>query len=137
MVDVFTADKRSEIMARITGKNTSPEIEVRRFLHARGFRFRLHRKDLPGYPDIVLAKYRTAILVHGCFWHGHTCKDGGRPKSNQGYWNQKLDRNKKRDARNARNLRALGWKQIVVWGCEVSDEPRLERKIVQQLKLSH
>ena len=137
MVDVFTTDKRSEIMARITGKNTSPEIEVRRFLHSRGFRFRLHRKDLPGCPDIVLPKYRTAILINGCFWHGHTCKDGRRPKSNKSYWNQKLDRNKKRDARNARKLRALGWKRIVIWGCEVDDEPRLECKIVQRLELSH
>lgn len=121
-------------MSRIGGKNTAPEIAVRRFLHARGFRFRLHRKDLPGRPDIVLPKYRTAILVHGCFWHGHTCKDGRRPRSNQDYWNAKLERNAKRDAKNARQLRALGWKRIVVWECQATDERLLERRIIRRME---
>ncbi len=133
-MDTFSKQKRSWVMSRITGKNTAPEIALRRFLHARGFRFRVHRKDLPGCPDIVLPKYRTAILVHGCFWHGHTCKDGRRPRSNQDYWNAKLERNARRDARNALKLRALGWKRIVVWGCEVADERRLERRVIKQLE---
>jgi len=134
MADMFSKRKRSWIMARITGRNTTPEIALRRFLHARGFRFRVHRKDLPGCPDIVLPKYHTAILVHGCFWHGHTCKDGRRPRSNQAYWNAKLERNAKRDVRNARQLRTLGWKRIVVWGCQVRDEEGLERRVIKALE---
>lgn len=121
-------------MARITSKDTAPEIAVRRFLHAHGFRFRVHRRDLPGSPDIVLPKYHTAVLVRGCFWHGHTCKDGRRPRSNKTYWNAKLDRNAKRDVRNARRLRALGWKRIVVWGCQAQDERRLERRVLATLE---
>jgi DNA mismatch endonuclease (patch repair protein) len=134
MTDVFTKAKRSWIMGRITGRDTVPEVAVRRFLHARGYRFRLHRKDLPGRPDIVLAKYRTAVQVHGCFWHGHGCKDGRRPSSNSSYWNQKLDRNLRRDRRNARKLRQLGWRQIVVWECQVTDEARLERRLLRKLE---
>lgn len=134
MTDTFSKRKRSWIMSRITGKNTAPEMALRRLLHARGFRFRVHRSDLPGCPDIVLPKYQTAILVHGCFWHGHTCEDGHRPRSNRAYWNAKLERNAKRDVRNARQLRALGWKRIIVWGCEVKDEKRLERRVIQPLE---
>jgi DNA mismatch endonuclease (patch repair protein) len=134
MTDVFTKATRSWIMGRITGRDTLPEMAVRRFLHARGYRFRLHRKDLPGRPDIVLAKYRTAIQVHGCFWHGHSCKDGRRPASNSSYWNQKLDRNLRRDRRNARKLRQLGWRQIVVWECQVADEARLEKRVLRKLE---
>lgn len=133
-MDTFSKEKRSWVMSRIGGKNTTPEIAVRRFLHARGFRFRLHRKDFPGCPDIVLPKYRTAILVHGCFWHGHTCKDGRRPRSNQDYWNAKLERNAKRDAKNARRLRALGWRRIVVWECQARDERLLERRIIRRME---
>lgn len=134
MADMFSKRKRSWIMSRITGKDTAPEMAIRRFLHAQGLRFRLHRKDLPGCPDIVLPKYHTAILVHGCFWHGHKCKDGRRPRSNQAYWNRKLERNATRDARNARQLRALGWKRIVVWGCEVADEKYLRRRILRPME---
>jgi DNA mismatch endonuclease (patch repair protein) len=133
-MDMFSKAKRSWIMARITGKNTTPEIAVRRFLHAHGYRFRLHRKDLPGCPDVVLPKFRTAIQVHGCFWHGHTCKDGRRPASNSGYWNSKLDRNVRRDRKNARKLRQLGWKRVVVWACQVNDEARLENKVLKLLE---
>ena len=133
-MDTFSKEKRSWVMSRIGAKNTTPELVVRRFLHARGFRFRLHRKDLPGCPDIVLPKYRTAILVHGCFWHGHTCKDGRRPRSNQEYWDSKLDRNAKRDAKNARLLRAIGWKRIVVWECQAADERLLERRVIRRME---
>ncbi len=121
-------------MSRITGKDTQPEIVLRRFLHARGFRFRLHRKDLPGCPDIVLPRYRTVIFVNGCFWHSHSCKDGRRPRSNREYWNEKLERNARRDARNARKLRVLGWKRIVVWACQVKDLARLEGRVIRRLK---
>ena len=135
-MDTFSKEKRSWVMSRITGKNTTPEIAVRRFLHSRGFRFRLHRKDLPGCPDIVLPKHRTAVLVHGCFWHSHICKDGRRPRSNQDYWNTKLDRNARRDRTNGRRLRALGWKRIVVWECQAADERLLERRLVRRLEAS-
>src|SRR5437879_13729116 len=93
MTDVFSKAKRSWVMSRIRGKNTLPEKLVRSMLHAHGFRFRLHRRDLPGSPDIVLSKYRTVVLVNGCFWHGHNCNDGRRPRSNTSYWNRKLTRN--------------------------------------------
>src|SRR4051794_16548808 len=114
MTDMFTKDRRSEIMRRITGKDTQPELRVRRTLHGMGCRFRLDREDLPGKPDIVLPKWRIVIFVHGCFWHGHDCKKGSRrrrPKSNTGYWNQKLDRNMRRDAEHSAQLAGLGWKR--------------------------
>src|SRR5687768_11437646 len=93
-MDVFTKARRSEIMRRITDKDTQPEMAVRRLLHRMGYRFRLHRKDLPGNPDVVLPRWKTAVFVHGCFWHGHDCKKGSgnrRPKSNTAYWNTKID----------------------------------------------
>jgi DNA mismatch endonuclease (patch repair protein) len=129
MTDMFTKARRSEIMARITDKDTEPELRVRRALHKMGRRFRLHRKDLPGKPDIVLPKLRIVIFVHGCFWHGHDCKKGSsrrRPKSNTGYWNKKLDRNMRRDAEHAAKLRELGWKRVVIWACETGDPEQLE-----------
>lgn len=131
-MDMFTKERRSEIMARITGKDTQPELTVRRILHMMGLRFRLHRADLPGKPDIVLPKWKTVIFVHGCFWHGHDCKKGSgrrRPKSNKGYWNHKLDRNIKRDAAHAERLRELGWKRVVIWVCETTDRNRLEKRL--------
>ncbi len=132
-MDVFTPQRRSEIMARIKGKDTAPELAVRRLLHAMGFRFRLHRHDLPGKPDLVLPRWRTVILVHGCFWHGHRCKDGRRPKSNEGYWTPKLDRNRKRDVRTISALRRLGWRVVVIWACQTTDEPQLEKRLRRTL----
>lgn len=107
---MFTKERRSEIMRRITGKDTQPEIVVRRVLHRMGYRFRLHRKDLPGNPDVVLPRWKTAVFVHGCFWHGHDCKKGSgkrRPKSNTVYWNAKIDRNMQRDEKHGRELQRL------------------------------
>ena len=112
--------KRSEIMGRIRGKDTKPEILVRKKLHAAGFRFRLHRKDLPGRPDITLPKHKTVIFVHGCFWHGHEgCKANRIPKTNGEFWSAKIARNRELDADNRAALEALGWKVVVVWECEV------------------
>lgn len=131
-MDMFTKERRSEIMAKITGKDTQPELTVRRILHRMGLRFRIHRADLPGKPDLVLPKWNTVIFVHGCFWHGHDCKKGSgrrRPKSNKEYWNHKLDRNVKRDAVHAERLRELGWKRVVVWACEAKDQNRLEKRL--------
>src|SRR3984885_5136835 len=114
-MDRISPDSRSKLMSRVAGRNTKPEIAVRSLLHRMGFRFRLHRKDLPGKPDIVLPKWMTVIMVHGCFWHGHDCCDGHVPKSNTPYWSSKLLRNRQRDVENSAKLSLLGWKQIIVW----------------------
>lgn len=132
-MDMFTAARRSEIMRGIQGTNTRAEVTVRRLLHSEGFRFRLHSEKLPGKPDIVLPKYHAVIFVHGCFWHGHTCKDGRRPKSNTDYWNRKLDRNLARDAMLARQYEELGWKRIIVWACELRDQARLLERLQSEL----
>jgi DNA mismatch endonuclease (patch repair protein) len=105
-------------MARIGGKNTAPELIVRRLLHGAGYRFRLHRKDLPGTPDIVLPSRRAAIFVHGCFWHAHGCKIGRAPKSKLDYWLPKLTENKRRDEVKQAALEALEWRVLTVWQCE-------------------
>ncbi len=119
MPDVFSAAKRSEVMARIRAKNTKPELAVRRALHALGYRFRLHDHSLPGRPDIVMRKHATIVQVQGCFWHGHRCLKGRMPADNRAYWAPKLAGNKARDRRNARRLRALGWRVVTIWECDV------------------
>ncbi len=130
MADVFTQQKRSWIMSRVRGRDTKPEILVRRWLHARGYRFRLHRADLPGKPDIVLPRYRTAVFVHGCFWHAHAgCKYSALPETNHEYWAEKIGRNVRRDRRNARALRADGWRVIILWECKIRRPRYLERRL--------
>ena len=115
-------------MARIRGVDTKPELWVRRALHAQGYRFRLHVRGLPGKPDIVFAKRRTAVFVHGCFWHRHGCKKTTHPKSRQDYWQDKFATNVARDQRNAEALTADGWRIFVVWECEVErDQTLLDR----------
>ena len=114
-----TAAERSAMMSRIRSKDTKPEMLVRKSLHRLGFRFRLHVRDLPGHPDIVLPKFMTIIQVKGCFWHGHTCRDGRLPKSNREYWVPKLLRNKERDISNERKLRRLGWSVRTLWECRI------------------
>lgn len=109
-------------MSAIKSKDTKPEILLRRELHAAGFRFRLHCKDLPGNPDIVLPRYRTAVQVQGCLWHGHTCRRGRRPRSNADYWTAKITRNIDRDARTVADLAALGWHVVVIWECSLTDQ---------------
>lgn len=117
-------------MARVKAANTRPELQVRSMLHRLGYRFRLHRKGLPGKPDIVFPSRRTAIFVHGCFWHQHPgCKNAMRPISNTTYWNAKLDSNTMRDRQNLQDLRALGWRVVVVWECELKDMERLARRL--------
>ena len=120
MADVFDSKKRSEIMSRVRSVDTTPELRVRKLLHSMGYRFRLHRNDLPGNPDIVLPKYKTVIFVHGCFWHGcPICLHARiRPKQNSEYWNKKLDRTLERDKNNVIMLEQMGWKVLVVWECE-------------------
>ena len=120
MADKFNIQKRSEIMSKVHSSNTKPEVYVRSLLHQLGYRFRLHRRDLPGNPDIVLPKYKTIIFVHGCFWHGcPTCRKAKiRPATNVEFWNDKLDRTLIRDIDNKKALEALGWTVMVIWECE-------------------
>lgn len=120
MADRITPETRSRNMAAIRAKDTKPELEVRRFLHSQGFRFRLHRKDLQGKPDLVLPKYKTAIFVHGCFWHLHGCKNTVIPKTRTEWWLAKLEGNRARDEKNRERLEQLGWQVITVWECEIN-----------------
>ncbi len=118
-MDTVSKKKRSEIMSKIRGKNTLPELQVRKFLFSKGFRYRLHDKSLPGTPDIVSKKNNLAIQVRGCFWHGHRCNKGGFPKSNRKFWKTKIKDNKERDKKNDRKIKSLGFKSIIIWECEL------------------
>lgn len=130
MTDVFTDEKRSWVMSRIRSKNTSPEMKVRSMLHRMGYRFRLHRRDLPGTPDIVLPMYKTVILVHGCFWHHHNgCRFAYIPKSRTEFWRRKLESNAARDERAAVELGDLGWHVEVVWECELASNQKADERI--------
>ena len=130
MTDVFSPEKRSDVMRQVKGKGTTPELKVRRLLWGMGLRYRLHRKDLPGAPDIVLPGRKLAVFVHGCFWHGHDCARGARvPKQNRPYWTQKIERNRQRDGRTQAELAAMGWTPVVVWECELKDMPALETRL--------
>ncbi len=121
MADVVDRATRSRMMSGIRGRNTRPELLVRRYLHAEGFRYRLHARHLPGTPDIVLPRYRAVIFVHGCFWHRHEgCQYAYRPKSNTEFWEAKLSANAARDARSVDSLAALGWSVFIVWECDTS-----------------
>ena len=122
MADVFTKEKRSEVMGKIRATNTKPEIIVRKHLFSKGFRFRIHQKKLHGNPDIVLKKHNTVILVHGCFWHGHEstrCKIARIPKSNTKFWKEKIAKNRTRDLKNKKLLKKQGWRIITVWECNL------------------
>ncbi len=130
MADVFSAEKRSWIMSRVKGRDTKPEKLVRSIIFRMGFRFRLHRRDLPGTPDIVLPRHGKVIFVHGCFWHGHrNCSRSKRPATKQDYWNRKLDGNIKRDRRYRLELRRMGWQVLTVWECETKSPEKLLRKL--------
>lgn len=134
MVDIWTQEKRSEVMSRIRDRNTSPEVEVRSLLHQMGYRFRLHSKSLPGKPDIVLSRHGAVINVHGCFWHQHRkCKDACIPKTRTSWWKTKLQGNVERDRRNVRALRRLGWSVLTVWECELRSPLKLRQKLFKFL----
>jgi len=124
--------KRSEMMSRIRSSNTTPEMVVRRLTHSLGYRYVLHDKRLPGVPDLVFPSRRRVIHVHGCFWHGHDCSLASKPKSNIGYWSEKLAGNRERDERNDFRLQELGWKTLVIWECETRrlTDQELQRRIV-------
>lgn len=122
MADVLTPHQRTRNMSAIKGKNTKPEIVVRRMAHRLGYRFRLHRRDLPGAPDLVFPRLRKVIFVHGCFWHMHSCRWGSvTPKTNAEFWEAKRTGNVARDRRSLRRLRADGWKALVIWECQTKD----------------
>ena len=129
MVDHISSEHRSLLMGRIRGQDTKPEMQVRCLVHGMGFRYRLHRQDLPGTPDLVFSKRKKAIFVHGCFWHQHDCPRGSRPTSNQEFWNSKLDKNIQRDTENISKLEALGWTVLVVWECETKNTEQLVSRI--------
>ncbi len=136
MTDVFTPQQRSAVMRRVKGKDTAPEWVVRRLLTRMGVGYRLHRAELPGKPDIVMAGRRLAIFVHGCFWHGHDCARGARmPKANRPYWEAKIGRNRERDAQHRVALEAKGWRVLTLWECELKEQAGLEQKIARALPL--
>lgn len=130
MTDIFSKEKRSWIMGRVKGRDTKPEMLVRSLVHRMGFRFRIHRRDLPGNPDIVLPRHSKVIFAHGCFWHGHKrCPRSKRPATNKSFWNKKLDANIERDKNIRNELRRMGWRLLVVWQCETHNPEKLLRKL--------
>ncbi|HGT3367014.1 TPA: very short patch repair endonuclease [Pseudomonas aeruginosa] len=130
-MDKLTPEQRKLCMQKNKNKNTKPEIIVRSICHSLGLRFRLHRNDLPGHPDLTFPKYRTCIFVHGCFWHQHpSCKLSSSPKTRVEYWTPKLAKNVERDANNIASLQTLGWRAIVIWECETKEISLLKRKIL-------
>ena len=134
MTDIVDSQKRSEMMSRIRGRDTKPELVVRRIAHRLGYRFRLHRKDLPGCPDIVFPRYRAVILVHGCFWHRHPdCTYAYTPKTRVRFWQDKFEGNVVRDRRNQTALQELGWRVLVIWECEIDDLGVVEARIAAHL----
>ena len=136
MADIVDRVTRSRMMAGIRGRDTKPELEIRRALHRQGFRFRLHARNLPGRPDIVLPKYKAVVLVHGCFWHGHDCRYFRLPATRRAFWARKIADNRARDERNLRDLRACGWRVMVIWECALRDrKPR--QRLVTYVSVAH
>ncbi|HYC74353.1 very short patch repair endonuclease [Brevundimonas sp.] len=134
MTDVFTPEKRSAVMRRVKGRDTAPELAVRRTLRAAGVGYRLGGGALPGRPDLIMKGRRTAVFVHGCFWHGHDCARGARqPKANAAYWTAKIDRNRARDAAAQAALEAAGWRVLTIWECEMKS-PEFPARLVAAVK---
>ena len=134
MVDIVDSRRRSEMMSGITGRDTAPEIVVRRIAHRLGFRFRLYRKDLPGRPDLVFPRHRAVIFVNGCFWHRHAgCQYAYTPKTRVPFWTGKFSQNVVRDRRNEEALHRLGWRVLVIWECQTRDRASLEERLLQYL----
>lgn len=127
-------ETRSRTMRAVKGKNTTPEMTVRRLVHSMGYRYRLHRKDLPGQPDLVFSRLRKIIFVHGCFWHGHHCARGSRmPRTNHTYWQNKISRNSIRDAKNIVALEEQGWDVAVIWECELKEMEQIKARLMKFL----
>lgn len=134
MADVLTPEQRRKCMAAILCKNTRPELQVRRIVHALGFRYALHRTDLPGKPDIVLTRHNKIIFVHGCYWHRHNCSNGSAfPSTRAEFWKSKFEGNIKRDSANRKLLNNMGWRTIIVWECELKNQRRLATRLAKFL----
>lgn len=133
MADTRTAEQRRYIMQSVRSKDTGPEIIVRRVAHALGYRFRLHRRDLPGTPDLVFPSRKKAVYVHGCFWHGHGCSKGRLPKSRPEFWIPKIERNKERDSEAIAAMEAMGWETLTLWQCATKDRDAVAKALVDFL----
>ena len=133
LADKFSPEMRSKVMAAVRQRDTVPEMYVRRMLHGMGYRYRLHRRDLPGSPDLVFPSRKKVVFVHGCFWHGHTCPKGALPKTRLDFWRTKIQKNRKRDARTLAQLQKIGWQAITVWQCELADRASLKHRLVRFL----
>ena len=133
-MDTVSPEQRSRNMSRIRGKNTSLELKVRSFLHGRGYRYRLHRKDLPGTPDLVFPARKSVIFIHGCFWHGHDCAKAALPSTNREFWATKIGKNKNRDGRAQEALIAAGWHVLTIWQCETRNAPVFQERLVAFLE---
>ncbi|MDX1935354.1 MAG: DNA mismatch endonuclease Vsr [Capsulimonadales bacterium] len=133
MADIYSPEKRSAVMRSVRTTHTQPERTVRRTLHALGYRFRLHRKDLPGRPDIVLPRHHTVLFVHGCFWHRHDCPKGTLPVNRAEFWRAKLGRNIERDRENRQALEQLGWRVVTIWECETKTADGLRRILTERM----
>lgn len=129
MADALSSERRSALMSRVGQKNTGPELAVRRMLYAAGWRYRLHRKGLPGTPDIVFVSRRAALFVHGCFWHGHSCRLGRLPKSRREFWEAKIAANRERDTKKVLQLVDQGWRVMTIWQCSLKDQQRMLRDV--------
>lgn len=132
MADVLTPEQRSFNMSRVRGRNTAPELRVRRALHAAGLRYRLHRRDLPGRPDLALPRYRTVVFVHGCFWHGHGCHLFRQPATRPEFWQAKIEGNRARDAAAVAALTGSGWRVLTIWECALRGGGRLPEEQLQE-----
>ena len=131
-MDRLSPERRSWLMSRVKSKDTSPEMVARRMAHAMGLRFRLHRKDLPGTPDLVFPRHETVVFVNGCFWHRHPgCKKAGMPKTRVGFWKEKFERNVERARHDASRLTELGWSVRVIWECETKDPAKVEQFLLE------
>lgn len=132
LVDRLTSERRSWLMSQVRSKNTSPEMRVRRLAHASGLRYRLHRRDLPGKPDLVFPRHRVALFVHGCFWHRHPgCAKASMPKSRSDFWREKFERNVERDRQAEQELEALGWRVLVIWECGTKSDREIRALLWQ------
>jgi DNA mismatch endonuclease (patch repair protein) len=135
LTDVFSPQKRSAVMRRVKDRDTAPELTVRRVLTRMGLRYRLHRDDLPGKPDIVMAGRKLVIFVHGCFWHGHDCARGARvPQANRPYWETKIGRNRARDIAHRAALEGAGWRVLTLWECDLKDPAAVEQRLQTALR---
>jgi len=130
MTDVFSSEKRSKVMSRITGKNTEPEMKIRKALHGLDYRYSLHKKNLPGKPDIYFRKYNALIEINGCYWHGHDCHFFKWPQNNKEFWKKKIGRTKERDGNNFRKLQDMGYRLLVIWECAIKGKTSLDFEVL-------